>query len=63
MMIPICSGVTMANAIRRDCFGRNTSHATRSSASSVYATVAAWNECGRRCCVYQPIHVGSGPFS
>src|SRR5438132_300149 len=39
-MMAICNGAVSAKAMRRDCFGRNTSHATRSSAISVYAADA-----------------------
>ena len=60
-MIPICHGVTIKKHKIRTRRGRNIIHASPSSSAIVTNAVAAWNQCGR-CCMYQPIHVGSGPF-
>ena len=45
----------------RQCRGRNSIQTSPNSKPSVAYTVAAWNPCGR-CCTYQPIQVGNGPF-
>ena len=61
-MIPTCRTVTIAQQARRKRRGSQAVHTRNSSITSVASAVAAWKACGSWC-AYQPIQVGSGPFS